>query len=88
MGKGLWRSHHAEQTIAARRDYERLFAWCEANGHMLTAARCTVKQTAGWRKLDQTTKKLRRLLGAVPDGPWGDDVLAGLPAPKQTGGAA
>lgn len=83
MPRGLKRLTNAASTQAAWRDWHALKSWARANGHGEAARFHAPKSGAGHKTVDKQIEQLRVALGA-PEGPWGNDVLAGLvPTPQQ-----
>lgn len=59
MGHGLWRLHHAAQTIEAKRDFFRLANKAINAGRVDLVKRHLYPEGAGWRVIDKHLAKLR-----------------------------
>jgi hypothetical protein len=63
MAKGLWKLHHAAQTIEAKKDFARLANEAINAGHVqLVQEHFYPEQRAGWRTIDKHTQRLRDAL--------------------------
>lgn len=68
MGHGLWRLHHAAQTIEAKRDFFKLANEAINAGRVDLVKRHFYPEGAGWRRIDKHLAALRRALGSQTKG--------------------
>ena len=62
MGHGLWKLHHAAQTIEAKRDFARLANQAINSGKAALVKKHFYPEGAGWRTIDKHLAKLRAAL--------------------------
>lgn len=62
MARGLWKLHHAAQTMEAKRDFARLANTAINAGHADLVKKHFYPEGAGWRVIDRHLAKLRDAL--------------------------
>ena len=78
MTRGLIKATAAANTIQARNDWARLREWCRENGRTDLEQKYAPGWGDGWHRIDRSIAAVRSELGC-PAGPFGDDVLSGIP---------
>lgn len=64
MSRGLWKPHHAAQTMQAKRDFYQLANKAINAGCTLLVKRYMYPERAGWRTVDKHLVRLREALEA------------------------
>lgn len=67
MGRGLWKLHHAAQTIEAKKDFAKLITRAKEEGKSHLAIEHMYPENAGWRVIDKHLARLREALDADPN---------------------
>lgn len=62
--RGLWKLHHAAQTMQAKRDFAALANAAINSGHVKLVRRYFYPEGSGWKRIDKCIAKLREALRA------------------------
>ena len=63
--RGLWKLHHAAQTMEAKRDFARLANDAINAGRVDLVKKHFYREGAGWRTIDRCIAKLRKALARL-----------------------